>query len=283
MSAMLKTVRTTATKLANGASKDVASFVGGGNLNVASGALGALNSVKQNVTDFLSDTGFGKAARMVNLLIGANPRSKSFTDGSWGSSAEHDWRVRLSLPPGSFMSSPLLQPLIETNGLIFPYTPQLMMQHDAGYQQVTPVHSNYPYFAYQNSDPKAMLISGAFLIENAVEAAYWIAVVQYLRSVTKMAYGETSNQGSPPPVVKLTGYGDYILPKVPVIITNFTVNLEPDVDYMRVDIGPNGTWVPLSSMISVTCQPIYSRRKVAKFSLDKFIAGDSIINGDGFL
>jgi hypothetical protein len=36
-------------------------------------------------------------------------------------------------------------------------------------------------------------------------------------------------------------------------------------------------------MISVTCQPIYSRRKVAKFSLDKFIAGDSIINGDGFL
>ncbi len=253
-----------------------------GSENIASGGFGAFTGVKQRVTDFLSDTGFGKALRSLNLLPGANPAAKKMTAGNWGSSSEYDWRVKLSVP-NTMSGSPLLAPLAETNGLVFPYTPQILMQHDAAYQQVTPVHSNYPYFAYQNSDPKAMVISGHFLIENSLEGLYWIAAVQYLRSVTKMAYGNTSNQGSPPPVVKLTGYGDYVLPNVPVVITNFTVNLEPDVDYMKVDVGPKGSWVPISSIIAVTCQPIYSRRKVGRFSLDNFVNGNSLFDDDGFI
>ena len=65
-------------------------------------------------------------------------------------------------------SSPLLAPLEETGGMVFPYTPQIMMQHDAAYQPVTPVHSNYPYFAYQNSDPKAMVVVRHWMIENSL-------------------------------------------------------------------------------------------------------------------
>lgn len=265
-------------QLANAAAS-VSATVGSEALNVGKSALGG---AVQRATDFLSDTGFGKAARAVNLLAGANPLAKNIVGATFGSSTEYDWRVKLSIPQ-SMQSSPLLAPLEETGGMVFPYTPQIMMQHDAAYQPVTPVHSNYPYFAYQNSDPKAMVVVGHWMIENSLEGLYWIASVHFLRSITKMAYGDTSNQGSPPPLVKLTGYGDYVLPKVPVIITNFTVNLEPDVDYMKVDIGPQGSWVPTSSMISVTCQPIYSRRKVARFSLDDFVNGGSIIDGDGFI
>jgi len=265
-------------QLANAAAS-VSATVGSEALNVGKSVLGG---AVQRATDFLSDTGFGKAARAVNLLAGANPLAKNIVGATFGSSTEYDWRVKLSIPQ-SMQSSPLLAPLEETGGMVFPYTPQIMMQHDAAYQPVTPVHSNYPYFAYQNSDPKAMVVVGHWMIENSLEGLYWIASVHFLRSITKMAYGDTSNQGSPPPLVKLTGYGDYVLPKVPVIITNFTVNLEPDVDYMKVDIGPQGSWVPTSSMISVTCQPIYSRRKVARFSLDDFVNGGSIIDGDGFI
>ena len=36
-------------------------------------------------------------------------------------------------------------------------------------------------------------IMGDFLIENALEGQYWIGGMHYLRSVTKMAYGESSN------------------------------------------------------------------------------------------
>ena len=52
---------------------------------------------------------------------------------------------------------------------------------------------------------------------------------------------------------------------------------------MKVDIGPMGSWVPISSMVSVTCQPIYSRRKVARFSLDDFVNGGSLTDQDGFI
>ena len=262
------------------AQSSVASTVG--SENISTGGSSGFSGAKQRVTDFLSDTGFGKALRSVGLLPGANPRAKGLTGGTWGSSAEYDWRVKLSVPE-TMSGSPLLAPLAETNGLIFPYTPQILMQHDAAYQQVTPVHSNYPYFAYQNSDPKAMVISGQFLVENSLEGEYWIAAVHYLRSVTKMAYGDSNHQGSPPPVVKLTGYGDYVLPNVPVVITNFTVNLEPDVDYMKVALGASGSWVPLSSIIAVTCQPIYSRRRVSRFSLDSFVNGSALYDDDGFI
>ena len=104
-----------------------------------------------------------------------------------------------------------------------------------------------------------------------------------------MAFGETSNKGAPPPVVKLNGYGSYVLNNVPVVVTNFTYNLENGVDYIRVpiNVGQSNqiveqyTWVPTSSMLSVTCTPTYSRTKASSFSLDKFINGD--ITSEGYL
>lgn len=250
------------------------------------GADGLKNSVigaaKQRVTDFVSDTGFGKALRALNLLPGAMPTGISFTDGNWGSNNELDWRVRLSVP-STFSGSPLLAPLLETGGMVFPYTPQVLISHRASYNPITPVHSNYAYFAYQNSEVNEMTITGDFLIENALEGEYWIGVVHYLRSVTKMAYGRTSNQGAPPPVVRLNGYGDYVFKNVPVIITQFTVDLQPNVDYIQVGLGANGSWVPTASSIAVTVQPIYSRRQVSQFSLDGFVRGDYVLNGKGFI
>ena len=83
-----------------------------------------------------------------------------------------------------------------------------------------PIHSNYPFFAYQNSQVDQFSITGDFTVENALEGQYWIAAVHYLRSVSKMAYGNTPNQGSPPPVVRLNGYGDYVFKNVPVVRIN---------------------------------------------------------------
>jgi hypothetical protein len=258
--------------------------VGSAALKVGQGLKNSVvGAAKQGINDFIEDTGFGKALRAINLLPGAMPQGISFTDGAWGTGNNNDWRVRLSLP-GSFTGSPIMQPLIETNGLIWPYTPQIMIEHSASYSNISPIHNNYPYFAYQNSQVNAMTIMGDFLVENAAEGEYWLAAVHYLRSVTKMAYGNTSNQGSPPPVVKLNGYGDYVFNNVPVIIQSFTVELPSDVDYIQVGgYGANGNWVPTKSAISCMVQPIYSRRDVSKFSLDKFVRGDYVYNGKGFI
>lgn len=221
--------------------------------------------------------------RLGNLPRGAIPVSDlNFVEANWKSKSDLDWRVRLSLP-GNFARSDLMKPLIETNGLMFPYTPQIVLEHTANYNSLHPTHSNYPFPAYQNSQVSSMNIIGEFLVENATEAYYWVAAVHYLRSVTKMAYGSTSNQGSPPPVVKLNGYGDYVFNNIPVTVTYFSVDMPNDVDYIQVPVGPNGTWVPVRSQINVQVQPTYSRSSVTKFSLDKFISGEYVVNKKGFI
>jgi len=257
----------------------VAQFAGSENIKgLASGA-------KQRVQDFVSSTGFGKALRGLNLLPDAEPEDFEFVSAT-SSNENPDWRVKLSLPknyerfagPGAILS-----PLVESGGLVWPYTPQIYITHSASYSPIQPVHSNYPFFAYQNSRIDQFSIVGDFYVENNYEGAYWIAAIHYLRSITKMSYGETSNVGSPPPVVRLNGYGDYVFKDVPVVITSFAVELNQDVDYIKVPgYGDNGAWVPTRSNIQATVQPIYSRRAVESFSLDQFVKGGYIGRG-GFI
>lgn len=252
----------------------------GNNLGSVGDAIGG--AVKATALDFVADSGFGKALRATNLLGGILGGAEDVS-AMWGSNNDLDWRVRLSVP-SNMQGGPILRPLSETNGMVFPYTPQVMIQSSAGYSEITPVHNNYPYLAYQNSRVNAMTITGEFVCENAKEGEYWIAAVHYLRSITKMSYGNSSNKGAPPPVVHLNGYGDYVFKNVPVVVTEFVVDLLPSTDYIQVDtLGPNGSWVPVKSSISVTAQPVYSRTSQARFSLDSFVRGDYIVSGKGFI
>ena len=243
-----------------------------------------VSSAKQGVQDFVQSTGFGKALRALNLFPDAVPQEVSLSDANWQSSSNNgDWRVKLSLP-SNFVNSPVMNRLVETSGLVFPYTPTIYITHSAGYNQIQPVHSNYPFYAYQNSRVEQFSIVGDFYVETALEGEYWIAAVHYLRSVTKMAYGNTSNSGAPPPVVRLNGYGDYVFSNVPVVVNSFAVELGQDIDYIKVNIGEGATWVPTRSNIQVTVAPIYSRRAVESFSLDRFVNGGYIgPSGGGFI
>lgn len=223
---------------------------------------------------------------------GINTGAKgTFNDGA------QDWRVKLSIP-GNYEkmiagegddqqeASKIMQPLIEANGFIFPYTPNIYIAYTANYDKLSPTHSNYPFPIYQNSSVDQFVLTGTFTAENASEGAYWIAANQYLRSVTKMAYGSgtsTSTRGSPPPVVKLSGYGDFVFSDVPVVVEQYTVTLPEDVDYIQVPVGPQGSYVPTRSEISITVFPTYSRNKVNKFSLDSFVRGDYVQNGGGYI
>lgn len=193
-----------------------------------------------------------------------------------------DWRVSLSVPSNlpAFNDSEILRPLREATGnkMIFPYTPNIFMTHTANYSRLAPVHSNYPFPIYENSQVDQFIIQGEFTAENVEEARYWLAAVHFFRSVTKMAYGESENQGSPPPVLKLNGYGDFVFKDLPVIIESFQLNMPSDVDYIQVpDVGQGiGSWAPVRSEMSVGVFPTFSRDRVNKFSLDKFVRGEYV-------
>lgn len=257
-------------------------------------------------------TSIWKTASVVAAMSAGN--KSSITNAEFKSNGAIDWRVRLSFPPvESYLISDLLAPLIKTGGLIFPYTPTITLQHTANYQSLAPVHNNYPFLAYENSKIDAIQISGDFYCEDSVEAQYWVGAVHYLRSVTKMFYGgEGPNVGAPPPVVRISGYGDYVFNNTPVVVTNFSVELPKDVDYISTGLAQGGkyqtqggsqqsrmlaaqeegfsdapgqgiSYAPVRSTITVTVQPLYSREQVRNFSLDKFVKGDYVFNSGGFI
>lgn len=193
-----------------------------------------------------------------------------------------DWRVRLSKKQGSY--SDILAPLQDTNGMVFPYTPTVIMNHTANYDALHPVHSNYPFYAYQNSQVDQITITGEFISQTQEDAAYWIAATHFLRSSTKMAYGESANRGNPPPMLNLNGYGQFVFSNVPVILQTFMIDLPADVDYIETTFGGGGkSFVPIRAQIAITVVPQYSRQKVETFNLESFVKGDYLKSGGGFI
>jgi hypothetical protein len=266
--------------------------------NFASDIEGKAKSFGNNlVNNALENALGGGAASILKSLLGGPSSQPSLNNAVAAKvkGADNDWRVRLSIP-STMDKTEILKPLDATNGLVFPYTPTILIQHSANYDAMQPTHSNYPFPAYQNSQIDDIVITGDFFCENAVDAQYWVATLHYLRSVTKMAYGQSTNAGSPPPLVFLNGYGDFVFPNVPVIIKTFSVDLPSDVDYIKTQAEGEVTkidggtsvdgfyegWAPVQSQVMVTVQPVYSRARTSQFSLDKFVNGDYLDNG-GFI
>lgn len=152
----------------------------------------------------------------------------------------NDWRVRLSLPNWiTFRLSPVLKPLQDAGGLIFPYTPTINIKSSANYSPENIVHNNYSVLAYKNSLPNPITITAPMNVEDESQASYWLAAVHYLRSVTKMFSGYDPKAGNPPPLVFLNGYGNYVFKNVPVVVTNFECQLPNDCDYISTDTVGN--------------------------------------------
>tara|TARA_Y100001937_G_scaffold127399_1_gene199543 strand:+ start:2546 stop:3373 length:828 start_codon:yes stop_codon:yes gene_type:complete len=219
-----------------------------------------------------------------------------------------DWRVRLEVPDGpltkffDFERNPLLKPLADTKGIFWPLTPAVVIQHSANYNALAQTHSNFPFQAYQNSQVDQMNIIGEFPVQNYEDARHWVATVNFLRTATKMFFGNDDGdglKGNPPPIMHMYGYGDNMFNRVPVVINTFNVELRPGIDYIStkqtqvgygagevdptlaglVERGESQSWAPTLSNISVLVTPIYSRQSIKTFSMKKFVNGE--LNGKG--
>jgi len=211
-----------------------------------------------------------------------------------------DWRVRLSLPPSSplLTSNALLSVLSQPgrpSGLVFPYTPSISVTHTARYQEQALTHNNYKNYFYEGSDVSAIQIQGDFTVQNHDDAIYLLASIFFLRSCTKMFWGSDADAGNPPPIVYLDGYGDFYFPHVTCIVTSFQHTMPAEVDYVEVKYSDgSGSTIssanqqvarlPTTSQITVTVQPIYSRKNIANnMSLTAFSQGHLLKGNGGFL
>ena len=183
--------------------------------------------------------------------LGAPPESPENLNDAGGR------RVRLRAKPGAVgtvYGSGIMSPLLQTNGMIFPYQPEITYQQEVAYTPMELVHTNQDFMAYSRTPALKLGVSGEFTVQNQNEGRYALACIHFLRTCTKMWFGGSSPesvqaQGTPPPVLLFDAYGQYMFNSLPVIITQFSVTLPKDIDYVpvRLDGAANTPPAPPSA------------------------------------
>jgi hypothetical protein len=178
-----------------------------------------------------------------------NAQQQATIQQRYNQTTSGDWRVRIRLAAGATYlyqdsSNAILAPLRYSDGVIFPYTPTVQTNFNANYEKYDLVHSNYRGYFYKNSTVGDISVNGTFTAQDTFEAQYLLAVIVFFRSVTKMFYGKDEFRGAPPPLVELSGFGQYQFNNHPCLVSNFNYSLPNDVDYIRVN--PNNQSVNLA-------------------------------------
>lgn len=218
-------------------------------------------------------------------------------------------RARLRPKPAAvsqiFGNGDVLAPLRETNGMLWPYQPAIAYQQDVVYQDVSMVHTNQEFYAYTRTSAVKLGVEGEFTVQNQREGRYALACLHFLRTVTKMWFGQGEHLGTPPPVLLFDAFGEYMFNRLPVIVTNFSANMPKDVDYVPVDTGSLGktdsgnvsfttpnkfifnsngyVWLPALFTISVSLTVQNTPSKLRSFNLDEFRNGGNLFKQGGWI
>lgn len=270
----------------------------------------------------VSGTGDPKDSRLIKAGLQADGTALSSSSASGTPTIGFDrsgeeWRVRVSVAPAAKIlyrdpNPGVMSLLKDTDGVIFPYVPQVTVAYQARYGSQPLTHSNYTNYFYEASEVQAVQINGEFSVQNEFDAQYLLGVLYFFRAATKMFYGNSGTyQGSPPPILYLDGYGAHYLPHVPCLLTQFSHTMPNDVDYLEVtyqgkgttkttidsatklpttktgagtittETGelPSRTRLPTVSTVSITLQPVFSRTKQREFDFNAFARGDMITKG----
>lgn len=287
--------------IANGLANDLSAFLENTFVDYTKNVSKALSGL-QDPSQLIS------SVRKMYLPLGGNVFQAALVNFVGPGNAD-DWRVRLSIPFDFFMGSAVLKPLMDAGGLVFPYTPSITIGSTAAYDEQRITHQNFAFNSYQSSSINSIDITAEFYVEDAEQAKYWIAVLHFLRSATKMYTSDTTAGGSPPPILSLNGYGDFVFKNVPVVIKSFSVSLDKECDYITTNpdsgfninsvasgigvvsgndfitgiattlLADNKSHVPTKSTFSISLLPMYSREAARQFSLQTFVNGGYITGG----
>ena len=138
-------------------------------------------------------------------------------------------------------------------------------------------HSNTDYQAYTRTPSAKISVSGKFTVQSQAEGLYALAAIHFLRTVSKMHFGETDPKaGLPPPVLMLSGYGNYMFNKLACILTNHSWTFDESMDLVNINVGAS----PLSSILSTGVGALVGASGVGNLvgGLAGSIAGGAINN-----
>lgn len=249
----------------------------------AEDAVDSSDSLSDAIQPFLKEFGTSYGERSVpgvspGAEIPKKPEIKTTIRTAVGDKGGKDLRVKIRVPTSYLVTELTSGPnkgLGDENigGIIFPYTPTINFDLKSDYTSVNPLHSNFSINFYKSSSITSINLSGKFTVENDKDAGFYMATVHLLRSLTRMRFGLDWDKGAPPPVCRLDAYGKMMLKNVPVVITNFKIDLPDSVDYYTTGSKEEQISVPTISTISITCLPMYSRKEMQEFSVFGYLTG----------
>lgn len=210
-----------------------------------------------------------------------------------------DSRLRLSAIPGEENAlqvygprSPenILFPLHATRGLLFPYTPSVSVSGESSWTKHDLVHTNYDILSYQRTPSANIQVTGKFTVQNQREGEYALAAIHFLRTVTKMYYGNADSAqanpqqsaadsglaGLPPPVLVLHGYGAYMFNDVRVVCQGYSFSFDDSQDLVSIKTQSGGDiLLPPLFALQVTLGMQQSPARIRdQFSLNEFRTGE---------
>lgn len=259
--------------------------LGGGTPDLRDNAFAELVTAKQ-------------AASLTEQQLIINERQKTKDSGVLSDS--YDWRARLRPKNGGIeqfyadigradggVVDYLMRPIKNSNGFVFPNTPTVFLSASANYDQSDMQGQNYSINTYRNTTLQPLSVTAELSANDIYEARYMLGVLTFLKIACKSYYGdaalEDGTYGMPPPVLLFEYMGEHGFNKVPVVLTNYTVNFPSDIDYVPVVTGTNEsedplvTYVPSKIELSIILLPTYTPQKMRKkFDLQK------IANGSGY-
>jgi hypothetical protein len=184
----------------------------------------------------------------------------------------------------------LLYPLYKEGGVVFPYMPtQVSQSHSASYQTFDPTHSNFQYNRYTNSSMSDIQLSVKFTAATQEEFRYTAAALHFLKTVTKMHYGQDDQyRGTPPPVLRFSYGGRIWYQDLPVVLTDVTILIDESTPLVTLaSLSPKDIdWedglndnvyksaLPLVSTVTLSLRPHFRPEQTRKeFNLKKFATG----------
>lgn len=204
----------------------------------------------------------------------------------------YDWRARLRPKSGGVKKfygeleggDHLLRPLQEAGGLVWQYTPNIFLSGSAEYNEALMQGMNYPINTYISSRPPEIPITADFSANDIYEARYLLAIMSFLKICTKSYFGDDAvakgTAGTPPPVLIFEYLGDHGFNKVPVVVSNWSMQLPDNVDYVPVVVNNQTTYVPTLTNILINLKPQYTPHKLRKrFSVEGITSGAAYTDG----
>ena len=139
-----------------------------------------------------------------------NTNSQATQQDAANAAQQGDWRVRLSLAPGADYlykvtkgQAGILNPLQDTDGVIFPYTPSISVNYSASYDSIDLTHSNYKFHSYKSSSVDNITIGCDFTAQDTFEANYMLAVIHFFRCYKNVLWTRSESKTRNTPTVML--------------------------------------------------------------------------------